>query len=794
MADQVAVTKVIEVDVKASAAAAAHLKQLADSMDPIQKSAEKAGNSLGQMLNWVKGFAVFQIVDMVADKVLAFATALQQASDMSRVLEERMKLVTASSTEASTAFSAIVEISIRQGRELDAVAKLYEKVQRNSEALALTQKGVATITEGVAASLRLSGASTQEANAAMLQFAQALASGKLGGDEFRSLMENNSVLMQNFAKELGISMGQLREWSKEGKLNAETLREAMLKTGEDGRNMMQRMIEQAEKLPKTFDQAVTGMKSALVELLNALQQTSEKSEGFFTKMVKNITESTLRAADQLRLYASINEEVAKLIAERLGKPVELKQEELSRDQAFVISAYKQREAAVENYATALNKLAVAERANRNNPNFQSSSEFVRLNRAIAQAQGTIDAIDKRFAEMRDKMNPALVTGEVKPGATVDNKPKGPKKDTAVDIMEDIQSRLEDEAYKLQLMAEGETKAASALEIAFKKIDAVPRGKVSDSQLEEFKERMRRQEAENEKLRKELEERADGLKRTEEFNKEVEREFERHQKEMAKIRDETNRDRLTQDPFVGAEAEVDRLRALLDDPRTSEEMKDIILDRMSQVRAKAAKQLLGEKDPLKTIPEQMADNWKTAFDRMEVDLLDFSKSAKDIAKDLVTSLLADFARLQLKQALQPLMQQGADLMKKGVESLITSFASADGSVWNQGLRMFQNGGVVDSPTGFSYAGGGRGVMGEAGPEAIMPLKRGSDGKLGVGTAPVEVNVYNNGSNTKTRTEQSTNSRGEQQINVIVEDMVEASLGGGRFDSVLSKSFAIQRKGS
>lgn len=55
--------------------------------------------------------------------------------------------------------------------------------------------------------------------------------------------------------------------------------------------------------------------------------------------------------------------------------------------------------------------------------------------------------------------------------------------------------------------------------------------------------------------------------------------------------------------------------------------------------------------------------------------------------------------------------------------------ANGGAFNKGVEFFANGGVFNSPTMFNHAGG-LGVMGEAGPESIMPLKRGKDGKLGV----------------------------------------------------------------
>ena len=76
--------------------------------------------------------------------------------------------------------------------------------------------------------------------------------------------------------------------------------------------------------------------------------------------------------------------------------------------------------------------------------------------------------------------------------------------------------------------------------------------------------------------------------------------------------------------------------------------------------------------------------------------------------------------------------------------LVSLLSANGNAFGAGgVKMFAKGGVVDSPTAFRYSGG-LGVMGEAGPEAIMPLKRNSQGKLGVqvsGGSNGDVNVSN-----------------------------------------------------
>lgn len=101
-----------------------------------------------------------------------------------------------------------------------------------------------------------------------------------------------------------------------------------------------------------------------------------------------------------------------------------------------------------------------------------------------------------------------------------------------------------------------------------------------------------------------------------------------------------------------------------------------------------------------------------------------KSLGDVFKSLALSL----SQIVLKAALKPLTSGLGDL----VQGLIGGgLAFAKGGVLQQGTPVpFASGGVIASPISFPLAGGLRGVAGEKGPEAIMPLTRGADGRLGV----------------------------------------------------------------
>jgi phage-related minor tail protein len=98
-------------------------------------------------------------------------------------------------------------------------------------------------------------------------------------------------------------------------------------------------------------------------------------------------------------------------------------------------------------------------------------------------------------------------------------------------------------------------------------------------------------------------------------------------------------------------------------------------------------------------------------------------------DVLKSLALRLSDLSLRMALQPLTRG----LAAGINHLFAGLAGAAGAVKANALgavKPFAAGGVIGTPTYFPLATGGVGLAGEAGPEAILPLRRGADGRLGV----------------------------------------------------------------
>ena len=116
----------------------------------------------------------------------------------------------------------------------------------------------------------------------------------------------------------------------------------------------------------------------------------------------------------------------------------------------------------------------------------------------------------------------------------------------------------------------------------------------------------------------------------------------------------------------------------------------------------------------------------AIDGVVLDGMKLSDALGVVAKSMIDAAW--------KAAVKPVTDHMGGMLAGGMSALFGAFTPfADGGSFSQGRVMpFANGGVVNGPVTFPMRGG-MGLMGEAGPEAIMPLARGADGKLGVRSA-------------------------------------------------------------
>lgn len=126
---------------------------------------------------------------------------------------------------------------------------------------------------------KIGGASIQEQTAGMYQLTQAMASGRLQGDEFRSIMENAPMLAQAIAQEMGVPVGKLREMSSEGAITAEVIKNALVTTAEETN-------EKFDSIPMTFADSMQLLSNTatkafepVLSMLGGITQSEEFSAG-----------------------------------------------------------------------------------------------------------------------------------------------------------------------------------------------------------------------------------------------------------------------------------------------------------------------------------------------------------------------------------------------------------------------------------------------------------------------------------------------------------------------------------
>jgi len=227
-----------------------------------------------------------------------------------------------------------------------------------------------------------------------------------------------------------------------------------------------------------------------------------------------------------------------------------------------------------------------------------------------------------------------------------------------------------------------------------------------------------------------------------------------------------------------------------------------------------------KQKTKTLDDYLTDRQlkygdilKNSFEGMADAVIEFTKTGKLNFKGMIDSFIEGLIRYEMQQ--QAIMMSAA--FKPGFMNFIGSIfgnmgntgsmtgtmagpvASAKGSVYDTGLKTFAKGGmftnsVVNQPTLFKFAQG-TGLMGEAGPEAIMPLKRDSNGNLGVRAAGSGGNVdvvVNNYSTAQAETKETVDSRGNRKIEVVIGDMTagEISRNGSASQKAIRGTFGLQ----
>lgn len=194
-------------------------------------------------------------------------SSLARLADEVQSINARLRLAVGTVREFAQAQQFAYRVAAQTGAGYEAVATLYTRVATAAKGFGLSQQQIEALTESTALALKVSGATAAESAGALLQFAQALGSGVLRGDEFNSLMEQAPRLMQALADSLGLPIGRLRQLSEQGLLTTDVVVQAI----ESQRGAIQR---EAEAMPRTLGQSLSHVRDEFGRTIDAFNQAS----------------------------------------------------------------------------------------------------------------------------------------------------------------------------------------------------------------------------------------------------------------------------------------------------------------------------------------------------------------------------------------------------------------------------------------------------------------------------------------------------------------------------------------
>ena len=239
----------------------------------IAEVGNKAENVLGKRMGSIvsKAFSALPMAGMVAgvalvgQEVLDLGAKATAVSDKFASIKARIDLINDGSQSTASIMDKVYQASERSRGSytdmLDSVAKLNmlakDSFSSNDEAIAFVEQ--------LNMQFKLSGANVNEVNSAMTQLTQAMAAGRLQGDEFNSVMENAPMLAQAISQEMGVPIGQLKELGSEGAITAEVIKNALFNSADETQAKFNEM-------PMTFQEVGQQLSNAMFQAFQPVME------------------------------------------------------------------------------------------------------------------------------------------------------------------------------------------------------------------------------------------------------------------------------------------------------------------------------------------------------------------------------------------------------------------------------------------------------------------------------------------------------------------------------------------
>ena len=230
------------------------VEQLNSELEQTDGKASAAAGGLGKIGSVLAGFAS-----------LSFAKSMLDTADAMQSINAQVRQVVSSESEYLAVQRQLLDVANNTRASLESTANLYVSTSRALKDYGYTQQEILTFTEATNNAMAIGGVQAQQQAAALMQLSQALGSGVLQGDEFKSIAEAAPILLDTIAEYMGKSRAEIKKLGSEGQLTADVIFKAISGASE-------KFGEQAAKMPMTMGQALTvfsnNWQSMVSKLLN----------------------------------------------------------------------------------------------------------------------------------------------------------------------------------------------------------------------------------------------------------------------------------------------------------------------------------------------------------------------------------------------------------------------------------------------------------------------------------------------------------------------------------------------
>ena len=255
------------------------VKELNAELAKTENVAEQAAGGLGKIGTLLAGFAS-----------VSFAKSMLDTADAMQSINSQVRQVTSSETEYLAVQRQLLDVANNTRASLESTASLYVSTSRALKDYGYTQQEILQFTEATNNAMTIGGVGAQQQAAALMQLSQALGSGVLQGDEFKSIAEAAPILLDTIAEYMGKSRAEIKKLGSEGQLTADVIFKAISGASE-------KFGEQAAKMPMTMGQALTVFSNNWQSMVSKLLNDSGAMSGI-ASIIKMI-------ADNLNLVVPI---------------------------------------------------------------------------------------------------------------------------------------------------------------------------------------------------------------------------------------------------------------------------------------------------------------------------------------------------------------------------------------------------------------------------------------------------------------------------------------------------------